>query len=64
MGTVSCQFYSKAVNKRLQNGRPLNDPFVGKLYHFALNHASSLRLNKEENYLANQVKICNCDTRV
>jgi hypothetical protein len=49
------QFYSKAVNKRLQNGRPLNDPFVGKLYHFGLNHASSLRLNKKENYLANQV---------
>jgi hypothetical protein len=22
-----------------------NDPFVGKLYHFATNHASGLRLN-------------------
>jgi hypothetical protein len=42
------EFYAKAVNKRLQNGRLLeNDPFVGKLYHFALNHASGLRLNKK-----------------
>jgi hypothetical protein len=51
---------------RLQNGRLLlvNDPFVGKLYHFAINHASGLRLNKKANYLANQVKICNCGTRV
>jgi hypothetical protein len=58
-------FHSKAVNKRLQNGRLLvNDPFVGKLYHFSINHASGLRLNKKANYLANQVKICNCDTRV
>jgi hypothetical protein len=59
------QFYGKAVNKRLQNGRLLvNDPYVGKLYHFALNHAYGLRLNNKANYLANQVKICNCDTRV
>jgi hypothetical protein len=42
----------------------MNDPYVGKLYHFALNYASALRLNKKANYLANQVKICNCDTRV
>jgi hypothetical protein len=32
----NCQFYGKAANKWLQNGRLLvNDPFVGKLYHFA-----------------------------
>jgi hypothetical protein len=48
----NCQ--SKAVNKRLQNGRLLvNDPFVGKLYHFTINHASGLCFNKKENYLAN-----------
>jgi hypothetical protein len=58
------QFYDKAVNKTLQNGRLLvNDPFVGKLYHFAINHASDLCLNKKANYSANKVKICNCDTR-
>jgi hypothetical protein len=58
-------FHSKAVNKKLPNGRLLvNDPFVGKLYHFSINQASGLRLNKKANYLANQVKICNCDTRV
>jgi hypothetical protein len=34
----------------------VNDPFVGKLYHFAINHASGLGLNKKANYLANQVK--------
>jgi hypothetical protein len=29
-------FYGNVVNKRLRNGRLLvNDPFVGKLYHFA-----------------------------
>jgi hypothetical protein len=39
-------------------------PFVGKLYHCAINHASGLRLNKKANYFANQVKICNCATRV
>jgi hypothetical protein len=33
----------------------VNDPFVGKLYHFAKNHASAgLDLNKNANYLANQ----------
>jgi hypothetical protein len=53
----NCQFYGKAVNKRLQNGRVLvNDPFVGKLYLFAINHASGLRLNKKRIYLPNQVK--------
>jgi hypothetical protein len=46
----------------LQNGRLLvNDPFVSKLYHFAINHASGLRLNKKANYLANQVKMFHCD---
>jgi hypothetical protein len=30
----------------LQNSQLLvNDPFVGKLYHFTINHASDLRLN-------------------
>jgi hypothetical protein len=49
----------------MANGRLLgNDPFVDKLYHFTINHASGLRLNKKANYLANQVKICNCATRV
>jgi hypothetical protein len=49
----------------MANGRLLeNDPFVSKLYHFAINHASGLRLNKKANYLANQVKISNCPTRV
>jgi hypothetical protein len=38
--------------------------FVGKLDHFAINHASGLRLNKKANYLANQIKVCNCATRV
>jgi hypothetical protein len=38
--------------------------FVGKLYYCAVNHPSGLRLNKKANYLANQVKICNCATRV
>jgi hypothetical protein len=38
--------------------------FVGKLYHCGVNHPSGLRLNKKANYLANQVKICNCATRV
>jgi hypothetical protein len=48
----------------MANGRLLeNDPFVGKLYHFAINHARGLRLNKKANYLSNQVKICNCATR-
>jgi hypothetical protein len=48
----------------MANGRLLeNDPFVGKLYRFAINHASGLRLNKKANYLTNQVKICNCATR-
>jgi hypothetical protein len=61
----NCQFYGKAVKKRLQNGRQLvNDPFVGKLYHFAINHPSGLRLNKKPSDLVNQVKICNCDTRI
>jgi hypothetical protein len=31
---------------------------------WAINHASGLGLNKKANYLANQVKICNCATRV
>jgi hypothetical protein len=32
----------------MANGQLLgNDPFVGKLYHFATNHASGLRLNKK-----------------
>jgi hypothetical protein len=31
---------------------------------WAINYASDLRLNKKANYLANQVKICNCATRV
>jgi hypothetical protein len=48
----------------MANGKLLeNDPFVGKLYHFAINHASGLHLNKKANYLTNQVKICNCVTR-
>jgi hypothetical protein len=55
---ANCQFYRKAVNKRLQNGRLLvND-------HFAIKQSSGLRLNKKANYLANQVKICTCDTRL
>jgi hypothetical protein len=39
-------------------------PFVGKLYYCPINHVSGFRLNKKANYLANQVKICNCATRV
>jgi hypothetical protein len=31
---------------------------------WAINHASGLGLNKKANYLANQVKICNCAIRV
>jgi hypothetical protein len=63
---MNCHFYGKAVSKRLQNGRlVVNDPFVGKLHiPFFINHAPGLRLNKKANYLANQVKTCNCDTRV
>jgi hypothetical protein len=38
--------------------------FVGKLYHCAINHPSDLGLYKKANYLANQVKISNCATRV
>jgi hypothetical protein len=34
----------------------VNDPFVGKLYHFAINHASGLHLHKKANYLAHQIK--------
>jgi hypothetical protein len=61
----NCQFYGKVVNKRLQNGRLLvNDPFVGKLCPFAINHASGLRLNKKANYLGKEIKMCNCDSRV
>jgi hypothetical protein len=37
----------------------VKDPFVGKLYNFAINHGTGLPLNKKANYLANQVKICN-----
>jgi hypothetical protein len=29
----------------------VNDPFVGKLYHFAINHAYGFWLNKKANYL-------------
>jgi predicted transcriptional regulator len=50
--------------KRFKTVGLVNDPFVGKLYHFAINHGSGLRLNKKANYLANQVKICNCATGV
>jgi hypothetical protein len=50
MGTVNC------MAKGLQNGRLLvNDPFVGKLYHFAINHASGLRLNKKAKYIFSQL---------
>jgi hypothetical protein len=42
MGTVNF------MAKRLHNGWLLvNDPFVGKLYHFAIDHASGLCLNKK-----------------
>jgi hypothetical protein len=51
----NCQFFGKTVNTWLQNGRLLvNDPFVGKLHHFAINHASGLRLNKKANYVFSQ----------
>jgi hypothetical protein len=47
----------------MANGRLLgNDLFVGKLYHFTINHTFGFRLNKKANDLANKAKICNCNS--
>ncbi|KAJ3616970.1 hypothetical protein MTP99_014364 [Tenebrio molitor] len=58
----NCHFYGKAVNKRLKTVGLVNDSFACKYTIWAINHASGL--GKNANYLGNQVKICNCATRV
>jgi hypothetical protein len=45
----------ETVNFMAKRFKTVGYTFVGKLYHCA-----GLRLNKKGNYLANQVKICNC----
>jgi hypothetical protein len=50
----------ETVNFMAKRFKTVGYTFVGKLYHCAVNHPSGLRLNKKANYLANQVKICNC----
>jgi hypothetical protein len=53
----------ETVNFMAKRFKTVGYTFVGKFYHCAVNHPSGLRLNKKANYLASQVKICNCATR-